>query len=143
MNFYIANAFMKSLLVALIALVFTVMSLSAADSSSGEPAVKKNKLLYHMVSFKFKDTASKEDIRKVEKAFAALPKTIPQIVSFKWGTNNSPEGLNKGFTHGFILSFKSEEDRDAYLVHPDHKEFGKIVGPVLDDVFVVDFWNQY
>ena len=28
------------------------------------------------------------------------------------------------------------------LVHPDHKKFGGIVGPVLGDVFVIDFWAQ-
>jgi hypothetical protein len=26
--------------------------------------------------------------------------------------------------------------------HPAHKEFGKLVGPVLDDVFVLDFWAK-
>jgi len=57
----------------------------------------------------------------------------------EWGTNNSPENLNKGFTHGFVLTFKTEKDRDAYLVHPDHKAFGKLVGGVLADVFVLDF----
>jgi hypothetical protein len=58
------------------------------------------------------------------------------------GINVSPEGLDKGFTHCFILTFKSEKDRDAYLVHPDHKAFGGLVGPVLDDVFVIDFWAR-
>ena len=28
----------------------------------------------------------------------------------------------------------------TYLVHPDHKAFGKALGPVLEDVFVIDFW---
>ncbi len=41
-----------------------------------------------------------------------------------------------------ILSFKSDKDRDAYLVHPAHKEFGKLLGPVMADVFVVDFWAE-
>ena len=56
--------------------------------------------------------------------------------------NNSPENLNKGCTHGFILTFKNETDRDAYLIHPDHKEFGKLVGPLLAEVFVIDFYAQ-
>ena len=58
------------------------------------------------------------------------------------GINNSPENKNKGCTHGFILTFHTEKDRDAYLVHPQHKEFGKLVGPLLDDVFVLDFWAK-
>ena len=95
--------------------------------------------LQHVVSFKFKATASAEDIKKVEEAFQALKGKIPQIVALEWGTNVSKEKLDKGFTHCFLLTFKSEQDRDAYIVHPDHKAFGKIVGPVLDDVFVIDF----
>jgi hypothetical protein len=54
--------------------------------------------------------------------------------------NNSPENLNQGLTHCFFLSFESERDRDAYLPHPAHKEFGKLLGPYLDKVVVVDYW---
>jgi hypothetical protein len=120
-----------------IALAFG-LSAMAADAPSTE---KKGKLR-HVVAFKFKDTAGKEEIKKVETAFRDLKKKIPQIVSYEWGINNSPEKHNKGCTHGFILTFHSEKDRDEYLVHPDHKEFGKLVGPVLADVFVIDFWGQ-
>jgi hypothetical protein len=100
--------------------------------------------LYHVVNFKFKDTATPEQIKGVETAFAALPTSIPQIKSLEWGTNISPEKLDKGFTHCFVLTFKTEKDRDAYLVHPQHKEFGKLVGPTLADggVLVVDFWAK-
>jgi hypothetical protein len=103
---------------------------------------EKRGALVHMVSFKFKPEATPAQIREVETAFAALKQQIPQIVSFEWGTNVSPEGLDKGFTHGFILTFKNAADRDAYLVHPDHKKFGALVGPVLADVFVVDFMSR-
>ena len=75
-------------------------------------------------------------------AFGALPSKIPGIASYKWGRNVSPEKHDKGFTHCFILGFKTEKDRDDYLVHPDHKAFGKTLGPVLGAVFVIDFWAQ-
>ena len=112
------------------------LNLSAADYS------QKGSKLLHVVSFKFKDTASKEQIKEVEVAFRDLKKKIPIIKHYQWGTNVSPEKHDKGFTHGFILTFDSEKDRDAYLVHPDHKAFGKLVGAVLADVFVIDFWAQ-
>lgn len=113
------------------------LSLFAADSG----AEKKTKLR-HVVAFKFKDSATKDDIKKVETAFRDLKKKIKEIQEFEWGTNNSTEGHNKGTTHGFILTFKSEKDRDIYIEHPAHKEFGKLVGPLLADVFVIDFWAQ-
>src|ERR1041385_5061071 len=95
--------------------------------------------LEHVVSFKFKPSASPEDIKKVEEAFRALKSKIPEIVTFEWGTNVSKENKDKGFTHCFILSFKNEKDRDSYIHHPEHQAFGKIAGPTLADVFVIDF----
>ncbi|MCM4168748.1 hypothetical protein KCTC52924_02440 [Arenibacter antarcticus] len=104
--------------------------------------VHKDSLLRHVVLFKFKEGTSKKDIAKVEAAFSALPTKIPQIVGYEWGLNNSPEGLDKGFTHCFFLTFNSEKDRAIYLPHPDHKAFGAILSPHLDDVTVVDYWTK-
>ncbi|WP_339902845.1 Dabb family protein [uncultured Cyclobacterium sp.] len=99
-------------------------------------------LLRHVVLFSFKEESSPEDVAKVEEAFIGLQDKIPQIVGFEWGTNNSPEGLNKGLTHCFLLTFESEEDRDAYLPHPAHKAFGEVLTPHLKDVTVVDYWTK-
>lgn len=103
--------------------------------------MQKSKLR-HVVLFKFKDGTSEADVQKVEAAFRALPTQIKQIVGYEWGLNNSPEGLNQGFTHCFFLTFNSEEDRAIYLPHPDHKAFGGVLGPHLDKVLVVDYWTK-
>ena len=100
------------------------------------------KVLRHVVLFKFKESATPADIKKVEEAFSALPSKIPQIRDYEFGVNNSPEGLDKGFTHCFLLTFHSEEDRAVYLPHPDHKAFGAVLGPHLEDVHVVDYWTK-
>jgi len=102
---------------------------------------KKAKQLRHFVCFKYKAEATKAKIAEVEKAFAALEKKIKEIKAFEKGLNNSPEGLNKGFQHCYLITFDSEKDRDAYLVHPAHKKFVDLVGPVVEDVFVVDYWS--
>jgi hypothetical protein len=104
-----------------------VMNVNAADK------------LQHVVSLKFKETASLEDIKRVEDAFRSLKLKIPQIVALEWGTNISKEKHDKGFTHCFIVTFKTDQDRDVYISHPAHKAFGKLLGPVLEDVFVIDF----
>ena len=113
------------------------LSVSAAERSSTSAAK-----LRHVVAFKFKQTATNEQIKQVEDAFRDLKKKIKEIQDYEWGTNVSKETRNKGCTHGFILTFKSETDRDTYIDHPAHKEFGKLIGPVLDDVFVIDFWAK-
>src|SRR5207237_8612557 len=90
-----------------------------------------NRKPFHVGSLEFKEGASQEQIRQVEEAFAALKDKVPGVVVMTWGTNVSPEKHDKGFTHCFILAFDSDKDRDAYLVHPEHKAFGKVLGPVL------------
>jgi hypothetical protein len=129
------------LLVALISLSFIAKNWDSSSEQTIQPRPMTNdSLLRHVVLFKFKEGTSKKDIAKVESAFSALPSKITEIVSYEWGLNNSPEGLEKGFTHCFFLTFKSEEDRAIYLPHPDHKAFGAVLGPHLDDVLVVDYW---
>ncbi len=130
---------MRSFIAVLTVILLGIMSFTNNTDAAGKSNQRGN--LVHMVSFKFKESVTKEDIKKVESAFAGLQKKIPQILSYETGTNNSPEGLDKGFTHGFVLTFHSGQDRDDYLIHPHHKDFGKLVGPLLEDVFVVDFWN--
>ena len=125
--------------------------LLASSSLAAEPAAGREKpkdaegaapatgAIYHVVSLKFKDSATKEQIKAVEDAFRGLKEKVPGITSLKWGTNVSPEKLNKGFTHCFVLTFAGEKQRDVYLVHPDHKAFAQLLRPVMDDVFVIDF----
>lgn len=111
---------------------------------TGATAQKKmNKpVVQHIVLFKFKPEATPAKVNEIVAAFEALPSKIKEIKGFQWGTNHSPEKLDKGLTHAFILTFDSEKDRDTYLPHPAHKEFGKIVGGWLADVTVVDFTNK-
>jgi hypothetical protein len=117
--------------IALLALFSIAFFASPAEDSAGT--------LRHVVAFKFKPDAEQSQIDQVVDEFRALRNSIDTIVSFETGTNVSPEKLNKGFTHCFVLTFRNEKDRDAYLVHPAHQAFGKLVGPVVDDVFVIDF----
>ena len=119
-----------------------VMAADAKNKTAVKAATKtklKVKKIRHVVCFKFKEDATEAQIKKVEKAFAGLKKKIPEIKGLEWGVNNSPEGLNKGFTHCFIVTFADEKGRAIYLPHPDHKAFVVILKPILEDAFVIDF----
>lgn len=113
---------------------------SASITTNAQTTGSKSQLLRHVVLFKFKDTSSAADIKKIEDAFRALPGKLPIIKSFEWGKNNSPENLNQGLTHCFLVTFSSEKDRDAYLPHPEHQAFVEILKPHLDKVTVIDYW---
>tara|TARA_R110001606_G_C15385067_1_gene650884 strand:- start:1531 stop:1941 length:411 start_codon:yes stop_codon:yes gene_type:complete len=128
-------------LVLLISISFMTSAFASTNENiTATKMIKTDSLLRHTVFFKFKEGTTSAQIKQVEDAFSALPSKIEQIKGYEWGLNNSPEGLDKGFTHAFILTFESEEDRAIYLPHPDHKAFGAVLTPHLEDVFVVDFW---
>jgi len=126
-RFRLAALPMKSL-IALFAFAIMTVSSIAADGP-----------IRHVVHFKFKADASKDQIAKIVEEFAALKAKIPVVESLEWGTNVSPEGLDKGFNYVWIVTFKNAADRDTYLVHPAHKAFVELLKPSLDEALVVDF----
>lgn len=95
----------------------------------------------HIVVFKYKASATSDQINEVTEAFQVLKAKIPGIDSFEYGVNNSPENLNKGFTHVYLITFENAGARDAYLPHPEHKKFGELLRKldILEEAFVVDF----
>ena len=118
-----------------------LFGLAISGINSGASA--EQPVLRHVVIFKFKETATPAQIKQAEKAFVALPSKIKQVKSLEWGTNVSPENLAQGYTHCFLLTFSSDQDRDTYLVDPAHKAFGQLLGPILEKAFVVDFWAKH
>ena len=105
-----------------------------------EGASPPSRVLRHVVLFSFKPEAMPEQIRQVEEAFRALPGKIDAIHDFEWGTNASIENIAHGFTHCFLVTFLSEEDRAVYLPHPAHKAFGQVLTPIKENVLVIDYW---
>jgi quinol monooxygenase YgiN len=96
----------------------------------------------HIVLFKFKDSASREQVAAIENAFRALPSQISSVQAFEWGTDVSPEGLADGFTHSFLVTFADRAALDIYLPHPAHQSFIELLKPQLEKVLVVDYVAQ-
>ncbi len=93
----------------------------------------------HIVLVKFTDTASATVVASLSRGFAALPSLIPGLTAFEAGANMSPEGLDHGFTHAFVMTFENIRARDAYLPHPHHQAFVEQLKPYLADVLVIDY----
>ncbi|MBL7871095.1 MAG: Dabb family protein [Cyclobacteriaceae bacterium] len=123
-------------------LILLSIALLSFSCTPNKNPTESQKMLRHVVLFKFNDSSSPEDVKKVEDAFSALKGKINLIKDYEWGTNSSPEGLNQGLTHCFFVSFASDKDRDDYLVHPDHVAFVEVLKPHLDKVTVVDYWAK-
>jgi hypothetical protein len=97
----------------------------------------------HVVLFKFKKSVSEETLRGIEGAFRDFAARLPFVTGFEWGRNTSPENLDHGYTHCFIVTFRNEADRDLYLPHPGHKAFIKdYLDANLEDACVLDFRAQ-
>ncbi len=115
------------------------MTIAAKTQSNATP----ERLLRHVVLFRFKPGITPEAINDVEQAFAALPDKIEAIHDFEWGTDVSVENIAQGYTHCFLVTFRTAADRDAYLPHPAHKAFGETLSPCLDKALVIDYWSGY
>jgi len=93
----------------------------------------------HIALFHFKPEITQDKIDECFDALKGMLGRIPGILEFEHGPYDSDEGLNDGFTHGFIMTFDSPESRDAYLPNPIHEEVKDIVVPCLERVVVFDF----
>jgi hypothetical protein len=96
-------------------------------------------MIRHVVLLRFKPETAPHTVREIEQAFAALKHTLPLVQDLEWGPNTSPEGLDKGYTHCFFVTFANAADRDAYLPHPLHQAFVERLKPWLADVLVIDY----
>lgn len=119
-----------------------LLPLFAALAMIAAPVLAADGPIRHVVSFKFKSGADPVKVKGVESGFAALKGKIPLIQQLEYGQNNSPEDRAHGYTHLWIVTFKNAADRDAYIVHPEHKAFVATLGEVLDEAFVFDFVPQ-
>ena len=108
-------------------------------ANAAEPT---DKVLRHVVMYKFKDTATPEQVEQVVAAFSGLPKKIDTVIGFERGTNVSQEGKSEGFTHVFVVTFKDEAGRDVYLKHPAHDAYVQVVKDKREKVVVFDYWAQ-
>jgi hypothetical protein len=131
------NWIMKKLLVFVAIFVSSTLLMANHHKSSEKGPLR------HVVMFQFKESSSPKDIQKVVDAFNALPSKIDTIKDYEFGTNNSPEGLNDGFTHVFLVTFADDAGRAKYLPHPAHLAFVEVLKPYLEKVMVLDFNAQH
>ncbi|CAN7607602.1 Dabb family protein [Phyllobacterium sp. LjRoot231] len=100
-------------------------------------------MIRHCVFLRFRDDVPSSDRQSISRDLETLCAKLPGALTIKSGPNVSPEeGMDKGFSEGFILDFSDASTRDAYLVHPEHQAIaGRIVSSTVgatDGVFVFD-----
>ena len=96
-------------------------------------------MIKHIVLLKMKPQTPDATIAEIDNALAGLKNRISGILDYLWGPYSSDEGLNHGYTHGFIMTFDTTASRDAYLPHPEHEKVKTLVLEHVDGALAFDF----
>ncbi|MGH1541047.1 MAG: Dabb family protein [Arenicella sp.] len=96
-------------------------------------------MIRHILLIKFKTSAEPSQIDGLRLLFESMPSKIEGVNSIEWGVNDSPENLNKGYTHSVLMTFSSDEAREHYLPHPEHDALKEVFSPLLEDIVVFDY----
>lgn len=114
--------------------------LDAIVQQKNDQAVQS--VVRHIVMFQFKPSVNQAAIDEIVTAFGKLPEQIDGIIDYEAGTNVSPENLGQGYTHAFVVTFPDAVTRDAYLPHPAHQAFVKLLDGKIESVLVFDYESQ-
>ncbi|ADB16621.1 Stress responsive alpha-beta barrel domain protein [Pirellula staleyi DSM 6068] len=135
-----ASLFSRQVFSSLALLVTLSIAAGALIATAGSArAEKEEKVLRHIVLYKFKEEVTPAQLQEVIDAFSALPSKIDTIIDFEHGPNNSPEGKSDGLTYAFVVTFRDEAGRAKYLTHPAHDEYVKVVKDRREKVVVFDY----
>ncbi len=71
---------------------------------------------------RFRTDLAEGAIEAILKELRCFRQSIRGITGFQGRSYNASEGLAKGFTHGFTMSFADATAHDAYLSDPLHQD---------------------
>jgi hypothetical protein len=77
-------------------------------------------MIRHIVLCRLRADLPATEAEALVAAIRGMKGEIPGIVAVAIGPDNSPEGLARGYTHGFTVDFVDTAARDDYLPHPNH-----------------------
>ena len=101
-------------------------------ASTDDHGNRPRPMVHHLVLFRFRTDLPPEAVPALFAELRALRERIPGITGFSGGADLSKEGLTKGFTHGFSMTFTDAAARDAYLPHPEHQRVVEQLLPLLE-----------
>lgn len=82
-------------------------------------------MIRHCVFIQFKPEISQERITELFDEIDALKHHMKGVLAVHVGSNVSPEeGMDKGYSNGFIVDFDNAESRDIYLNNAEHQAVG-------------------
>ena len=99
-------------------------------------------MIRHIVLTKFKPDVPEDTIKGIYDGLSALSEKLPGAANFTGGRSESPEQIERGYMHGFVIDFDSWDALQTYADNEDHKALGgqlvaNAVGGI-DGILVLD-----
>ena len=99
-------------------------------------------MIRHIVLIKFGNSASETEISHAFDQILSIRKAIDGILSISVGKSQSPEKIERGYLHGFVVDFEDWDALDRYQDHPDHTRAGaelvRLAEGGIDGILVFD-----
>ncbi|WP_421979951.1 Dabb family protein [Roseibium sp.] len=99
-------------------------------------------MIRHIVLIKFQPDVSEETVHGLFQELRTIRDQVSGILDITSGRSESPEKIERGYMHGFVVDFEDWDALERYQTHPDHKALGaKLVANAiggLDGILVLD-----
>lgn len=92
----------------------------------------------HIVLVKWSEDTAEGIRTEAREMTRRLATVIPGISAVAEGPSVGSEGLESGFTWGFVMTMESAEALENYLPHPEHRVLADLIGTNSDSVTVFD-----
>lgn len=99
-------------------------------------------MIRHIVLTKFKPETTEDRIAEIYAGLSALTEKLPGAQNFTGGRSESPEQIERGYMHGFVIDFDSWDALQNYADNAEHQALGgQLVANAaggIDGILVLD-----
>lgn len=81
-------------------------------------------MIRHIVLMKFAPSVTEDAIRALFAELHQIEGKVPGLIAITSGRSESPEQMERGYMHGFVVDFADWAGLQAYQDHPDHQRLG-------------------
>ena len=97
-------------------------------------------MIDHLVLFTVKEDASSEDVEDLLSSLRDLRSSVPNVIDLSVGEDFS--GRAEPYTHGCFVRFRTPDDLQAYLKHPEHLKVVEKLEATTEGRIVVDYDHE-
>lgn len=77
-------------------------------------------MIRHIVLIRARPGVTDADMAAIFADLPVIAPQIPRLLAWHAGRSESPEGIERGYLHGFTIDFTDWEALAAYAANPDH-----------------------